>query len=231
MQLVRKNKIVFALFAGLGLFNAFTEWLYPLPDTFLLRPAPVILLAWLAVRNCKSRIGRYFLPGIVAGILAGWVMAMSHYIGPGIAFLAGLGLFLVGHVFYIICFALQWKWRIRRLPAAALVVAIAVTMLVSLEFEKQEMRAPVFAYILVISMMAIFAAFRRSESFAVYAGALFFIVSDCLIAFSVFDGPFPAAAFLIFITYYIAQLLIVVGFVSDEIREENQAPTYAERFV
>ena len=61
---------------------------------------------------------------------------------------------------------------------------------------------------------AITAAKANNGSFVfVLAGAVFFIISDALIAINKFYAPFELASFLIMITYIKAQYLILVGLI------------------
>ena len=64
--------------------------------------------------------------------------------------------------------------------------------------------------------MGIFAAFRYKKvspaSFNfILIGAIFFMLSDTLLAFNKFTNPLPLAGFLIMSTYIVAQYLIAEG--------------------
>lgn len=99
---------------------------------------------------------------------------------------------------------------------APLLFAVALLMLL---FPKLgDMMVPVIAYATVISIMCMAALGRwhkaNNGSFVfVLAGAVFFIISDALIAINKFYAPFELASFLIMITYIKAQYLILVGLI------------------
>jgi len=68
----------------------------------------------------------------------------------------------------------------------------------------------------VITAMGIFAALRASKSKIVLYGAIAFIASDSILAINKFMVAVPAADYLVMITYYVAQFLIVYGFVKED---------------
>jgi uncharacterized membrane protein YhhN len=52
-------------------------------------------------------------------------------------------------------------------------------------------------------------------------GAIFFLISDSILAVNKFKSPVPAAGYLIWTTYYMAQYGIAIGFLSEK-SVENQ---------
>ncbi|MFN3940700.1 MAG: lysoplasmalogenase, partial [Chitinophagales bacterium] len=133
-------------------------------------------------------------------------------------FIAGLAAFLLAHIFYIIAFlqlvdekpvSFQWKY-------AAPLIIFCFLLLGFLYNGLGEMRFPVIAYAVVITVMGIAAMHRigRTAKYSfsfVLTGALFFIASDAMIAINKFQTPFQYASFLIMTTYIAAQYLIVSG--------------------
>ena len=78
------------------------------------------------------------------------------------------------------------------------------------------MRFPVVAYAAVIQAMVIAAVFRwgrtaNASFWAVFAGALLFMISDSLIAVNKFYTPLDGASQWIMTTYLSGQFLIVFG--------------------
>ena len=133
-------------------------------------------------------------------------------------FLFGLASFLLGHLFYMFTFRklqqggkLVWWWLI---PVAAYVFFLLYTVWPGLG----EMRIPVLAYAVVITLMLVFALRRyrgtTTISFStVAAGAILFIISDSLIACNTFHETIRYASIAIMSTYALAQYLIVQGLV------------------
>ena len=79
-----------------------------------------------------------------------------------------------------------------------------------------DMKIPVMAYMVIISIMAILAGYRYQRinllSFQlILAGAIFFIISDSLLAINKFVEPFLYSGVFIMATYMIAQYLITMG--------------------
>jgi uncharacterized membrane protein YhhN len=138
-------------------------------------------------------------------------------------FMLGLGAFLIAHVFYIFAYRqhkdashpdeLQGVHRIRLafpviLAGSGLVVILYPTL--------GALKIPVLLYAITIVIMVLNALFRfgrtQSASFwMVFIGAVFFMISDSLIAINRFVTPISSAHLLIMITYIAAQVLIVEG--------------------
>jgi len=135
-------------------------------------------------------------------------------------FLLGLTAFLLGHICYIISFKILSDYHSIGKPISALFyllpVVFAISLLIVLYPQLGEMAIPVIVYAIVISAMCAAAMWRwqkttKSSFNLVIIGAVFFIISDSLIAINKFHTPLPGAAFQIMLTYIIAQYLIVIG--------------------
>ncbi len=130
-------------------------------------------------------------------------------------FVLGLGFFLVTQVLYVVAFTRDFRWRRSRLPVVALVLAFAVAMSVFITPDLEDMALPVYVYITVITAMGVTAVLRMG-SILVLTGALLFMVSDAMLAVNEFSTSIPSADYPIMVTYYLAQVLIVWGFLRDE---------------
>ena len=83
-------------------------------------------------------------------------------------------------------------------------------------------RIPVLVYVFVISVMVILAAYRCKRvnliSFRlIYWGAIFFVISDFILAYNKFVEPFSFAGVLIMASYMVAQYLITMGAIERKI--------------
>ena len=183
---------------------------------FYLRPMPELILAVLVFRRLSDLNGRLLFFALLFGFAGSLVMALKEIINPQL-FVVGLSLFLIGHIFYILLFARQFLFRTSRVPIALLIFCYSIFMLIFLYpyLTEKNMHIPVYLYILIITLMAVFASFRSAEGRIVLYGVLLFLLSDSLIAISDFVYKFPHAIFLILITYYPAQFLIVTGSIVD----------------
>ncbi|HKP12100.1 MAG TPA: lysoplasmalogenase [Blastocatellia bacterium] len=135
-------------------------------------------------------------------------------------FAYGLGAFLVAHLFYIMLFVRNrpepFAASAARKAVAALMIAFAVTMLAWLWPSLGAMRPPVTAYICALTGMGVTATLARLRGWRVAAGAALFIVSDSLIAVGKFKTPVNRGDYVIWATYYAAQVCIALGFIEEK---------------
>lgn len=132
--------------------------------------------------------------------------------GGELCFMLGLGSFLLAHVFYIFLFKSQFKFSLpKALPFATATLTYFLFIKSGID---QNLLIPVSVYCLVITLMGIFAAGRRTKKSSynlVLIGSILFIISDSLIAFNKFYAPLPGSSFWVMSTYGLAQFLIVLG--------------------
>ena len=137
-------------------------------------------------------------------------------------FVVGLVMFLIAHVCYIVAFAKNASQK-KFTTSLQFKIAIALPFIILsgsvffiLKSSLGALLIPVTIYISVITAMGIFAALRYKKvspvSFNfILIGAIFFMLSDTLLAFNKFMNPLPLAGFLIMSTYIAAQYLITEG--------------------
>lgn len=131
-------------------------------------------------------------------------------------FLLGLGSFLIAHLVYIAMFGryrAQVWWKPGPLSTVG-VVAILVALGSVLGQVRHSLGAlfiPVVVYALVLCGMGVSAMLADLGNPLAAIGALLFVASDATLAISKFRGPFPGHETLIWTTYYLAQLLILLG--------------------
>lgn len=168
------------------------------------------------------------LPGFRADKLLGAALAFGalgdlllgvHRLGPFAAeklFLFGLGAFLLGHLIYIVMFR---KYRARdarrltpmRMLGEIAILIVLIAMLATLWNSLGPLLIPVVIYAVVLCGMGISAMLADLGNPLAAIGALSFIASDAMLAISKFRGPFAGHEPLVWITYYTAQLLILLG--------------------
>jgi uncharacterized membrane protein YhhN len=143
-------------------------------------------------------------------------------------FMLGLGSFLFAHIFYILAFRqhrdnedpdqLQTVQKARM----AFPVILAATGLVIVLYPRLgDLRFPVVVYAAVLMFMVLNALFRfRRTSLAsfwlTFGGAVFFMISDSVLAINKFLEPVPNAGIVIMSFYLLGQFLIVQGLVRHE---------------
>lgn len=128
-------------------------------------------------------------------------------------FVLGLLSFLGAHLLYCGAFANRAK---RLSPLAGLLAyGFGLSMFLYLQPGLGGMTLPVLAYVLVISTMlwrALAATGANgpstTEELAGAVGAVFFTLSDSLLALNKFHAPLAGAAYSVILTYWIGQFLI-----------------------
>lgn len=213
---MRKPLIVAA--GVLAVANTAAESLDQRALVYALKPMATLAIVAIVMRvAARSRYRGWIMRGLIAG-LAGDILLMLPQ--PQM-FVPGLVAFLLGHLCYIAAFASDGGgWKAPWMPAVP-VAAIAVAVLAFLWPSLGAMRVPVTAYVLVISAMAWQAIarwrVRGTPSAAVAAvGSVAFLMSDSTLAVRRFVAPFVGAAFVIHVTYYVAQWALALSVPADE---------------
>jgi uncharacterized membrane protein YhhN len=184
--------------------------LHPYPGSFLIKAVPVAALAVIVLRNVRHRAGYLLLAGLLLSVVGDVALDLDRER----FFLVGLAAFLVAHVLYIAAFAHGFALAARRLPFAALVVCYAAVLAVLLRHVPCDKLVPVMAYLTAISAMVISAICIRRISPLLVVGAAVFMLSDTVIAINKFMYPIPHSTIYNIGLYFVAQFLIVRGFVN-----------------
>jgi uncharacterized membrane protein YhhN len=179
---------------------------------------------WFAVSRERRRLEHVAKPATLAAVLvyaasspgpSPWLIAALalsllgdvYLMLPDDRFIAGLSAFLLGHLAYVVAFAS---------PPGAVLVWFAIVLLATSPFAVRILRgAPsgggfrpaVIVYMLVIAVMV--ASALASGRWSAAIGAVLFLCSDTMIAWSRFVAPFPAAAVAIIVTYHLGQWALV----------------------
>jgi alkylglycerol monooxygenase len=132
---------------------------------------------------------------------------------PG-QFIPGLVSFLAAHLCYIALFRRDAPWFASRKAMLATLGAAALMYAVLFAHLGPVLKVAVAAYAVVIALMAAQAIGRATvrrdaASIGVAVGAVFFMLSDSILAINKFALPLPMSEFAILSTYYAAQVLIV----------------------
>ncbi|MEZ4224340.1 MAG: lysoplasmalogenase [Polyangiaceae bacterium] len=172
--------LVMALLVALLLWSsraghAKAEWLFK----------PAASATFVIAGLTRPGIESAFSIALVVGLFlaaAGDILLIPKHAG---SFLAGLVAFLLGHAAYAVAFAtIGIELRATLFTAVALVVVAIVVLRWLLPHVEAPMRAPVLAYVVVISAMvalSVGAALRASAPWLV-VGAVMFYLSDLSVA-------------------------------------------------
>lgn len=186
----------------------------------------ITLLVWLFLStNFKGRFHKRIFTGLIFALL-GDVLLMLQSNNPSF-FIYGLIAFLLCHISYIRAFILDHKSNPNyKNPFFLWAVGALIIFCVGLFFYLQPflgaMQFAVLIYAIIITFMAIM-AFNRYGKVNIFSyklilyGALFFLLSDSVLAVNKFARPIPQSAILIMATYMIAQYLIVYGTVERKL--------------
>lgn len=151
----------------------------------------------------------------------GDIFLLFEFMQP-LFFIAGLASFLITHIFYTVFF-----FRVKPVSRSffsqqpwwlLVVYSYSFGLLVIVYPNLGNLEIPVVIYAIVISVMLISCIHIQlrvnhpANKYYLY-GAIFFILSDSLLAINKFFYSFPFAGVLIMLTYCAAQFLIVRGFV------------------
>ena len=177
------------------------------------KPIPVLMLIWMVFPHKD----KWLLSALVFSVLGDMILELPQQL----PFALGLGSFLIAHIMYIRRFLIApvikiW-WPI--IPISLYCGILFWYMLPNLG----PLLVPVFLYILVIATMLwsanIFS--HTHKKYLPFFGAVLFVLSDSLIAINKFISPFPQARYAIIITYWLAQYLIILPFLSHQSYEKR----------
>ncbi|MCW8193398.1 lysoplasmalogenase [Proteobacteria bacterium 005FR1] len=127
-------------------------------------------------------------------------------------FVVGLAAFLLAQLTYAGNFLRNADFRNKRTALRALPLLVGTFALAAaLLPEAGELAPAITFYLLAILLMALSAAAHRGDSALLFAGAVSFVISDALIGLNKFLAPIPLAGVAIMLTYYGAQLMLVLG--------------------
>ncbi|MYM54741.1 lysoplasmalogenase [Thalassovita mangrovi] len=195
-----------------------------------------LYLAWFCHRGPSLlktlvKTGAVAVPAVGIGLagapgwaLAGlWACAAGDFLlsRPGENWLkAGIGAFAVGHILYVVAFAVQFGPHFGGDALAWAVPLALIGLGLSTEFwlapRTGGLKIPVRFYVVLIMTMGAMAAQLPIPRATILAGALSFILSDLILSVELFvisGGIFGRIApFLIWFFYYAAQVLLFMGF-------------------
>lgn len=182
------------------------------PGHYLLKASPIVLLAVAVVLGDAIPPLRWLLLVALLCSAAGDIfLALNHDDSNDKLFIAGLGSFLIGHIFYALAFFQLIEFQPVALLPLAIILALAVSLTWQILPSLGELKIPVLLYILVSGLMGVGASLHAPLNWILIAGAIVFMLSDSIIAVQKFWRPVPYRDFLVMSTYYLAQLLIFLG--------------------
>ena len=203
--------LLIALFGALAAANWWSRWRDVRALELWTKPLALAALTGVAIGldPADPAVRAWFVAALVASF-AGDVFLLfgERY------FVAGLGSFLVAHVLYSVGFVVapEWRWAgfvLALVAMAALATRVGRRIVVAAGEHDAALRAPVTAYLVVISAMAACAG-AAGNGWAI-AGAGLFVASDSLLGWRQFVGSARWMAPAVMMTYHLGQAGLVLS--------------------
>ena len=184
----------------------------------------LMLLVWVSTPRSSSR--NIMLVALFFSFL-GDVFLLFESKRPSL-FIPGLVCFLLTHILYIIYFLSirpSQKSILKTAPYLIPLVAGYGLLLLSVLFPHLgDLKIPVAidAVVIMSMLLASMHIYNRvipRVGMLFITGAIFFVLSDSLLAINKFYLPLGNFSFLVMVTYCTAQWLIVMGFIKNRIQE------------
>lgn len=158
------------------------------PSRILIFKTPLSMIFVVTAISQPHPLGPYYL-AVLCGLILGLAGDVLLGTRTQACFKAGLAAFLLGHLAYVVGFALYSKPADWLLPGALLLWALAIIIFRRLRPHLGSMRIPVAAYVAVITLMvwAAWAMFQAEElapggARLALIGAACFYMSDLFVA-------------------------------------------------
>jgi len=193
------------VFSSLALIYLATLPLSPYVAQFLPKALPIGVLAVFAYTKL-SAMPRYMVLTALLFSLAGDVSLALPFA------ITGLACFFLAHLSYAACFANLNRHKPKALSSdiispnvkwliSLIIVSFTAAMAGHILPASSSLFYPVVAYISVITLMGLTAVWLAQTKLIV-TGALLFVISDAILAQSVFKTPLPLSTFWVMTTYY-----------------------------
>jgi uncharacterized membrane protein YhhN len=215
IQLTKLDKTFYSLFILSSILYTVIMLLgASVPLNYIIKVIPITCLLIITVANTE-KTEKLLLSAALIFSGAGDIVLRTDIEN---LFVTGLVLFLIAHIFYLICFFNNFRFKRASIPLNIFIIAYAVFAGFLLKNTPEPFFIPVFIYLFIITVMALGAGFystgnRHKTSHLVYTGAALFMISDTLIAVNKFLFQFDYSNALIIFLYYLAQFLIINGIV------------------
>ncbi len=178
------------------------------------KPIPVLMLAlWVSGLRVKGRYQLAIMIGLLLSALGDILLEYSEA-----TFLVGLIAFLAGHIAYIAAFLQDTRKLYPFYGAAAYIYGFFALGFLLTTGNLGGMLIPVQMYVLVITTMLWRAACRldvpqvpRFSAWAGLVGAVFFVLSDTVLAFRLFETPIQLGGAAVMVTYWLGQFGIALS--------------------
>ncbi len=223
-----KNAVFFKIYIAFSFIYLLLLYLgYESLDCYL-KPALIPLLIVGVYFSKKFPTQNILLTALVFSWIGDVILLFADI--AEIYFILGLVSFLISHIIYCVLFNRQIKEKIKKntiifIFGSLIIACYLIGMLSVLLPALGDLKIPVIVYASVISVMLLFAyngllIWKKPANQYVFFGALFFVISDSILAINKFHMPIQKSSFIIMLTYLVAQYLIVKGILKLNSKKE-----------
>lgn len=223
-----KNTVFFKIYIAFSFIYLLLLYLgYESLDCYL-KPALIPLLIVGVYFSKKFPTQNILITALVFSWIGDVILLFSDI--AEIYFILGLVSFLIAHIMYCILFNRQIKEKVKKdaiifIFGSLIIACYLIGMLSVLLPALGDLKIPVIIYASVISVMLLFAyngllIWKKPANQYVFFGALFFVISDSILAINKFHMPIQKSSFIIMLTYLVAQYLIVKGILKLNLKKE-----------
>lgn len=213
LLLADQQILIFALALVTATLTIRAEYAGPRYHIYIFKPLTTLLILLMA-SQLKQPVSRPYQQAVCLGLMFSTVGDICLML-PSDRFVAGVVSFLVAHLCYIVAFSPGVE-LVFSLGASVPFMAVGALVLFMLWPHLGKMKWPVLAYVLVIMTMAGQALARWVQlgpprAWLAVVGAILFILSDAILAWSRFRRVYRASRAVNLSTYYLAQWLIALS--------------------
>lgn len=208
MTLSLPRPTVFAFLFTSALYLACVSYI-SFPLTTFLKPIPIICLIIGVLQTDLIRWAKILIiTALGFSMLGDIVLSLPIKLQVEL----GIGCFLLAHCCYIFLFLNNYKFNLSHLFYFLPVILYSCFILYIILPNLGTLTIPVIIYFCIILLM-VFSAFQvKSQRLMMAVGGISFLLSDSILAYNMFVLPQVDMIIVIMFDYYLAQLLLTLGF-------------------
>jgi uncharacterized membrane protein YhhN len=181
---------------------------YSLDFLWLLKIIPIAVLLCGVLKAKSSSMRTILLSALVFSGCGDLLLAFDEFI-------FGVAAFLLAQLSYARLFRHHWQGFYNRWHLSVLLLIYMLVMMWWLLPNLGNLQFAVVAYLIAIATMGLFAIQSSLPMRWAVLGAVLFIISDSFIAINKFINPIPYESYWIMSSYYVAQFMLVTGFLNS----------------
>ena len=193
--------LVFVLLYMVGLH-------FSLDFLWLLKIIPIAVLLGGVLKTKSSLMRTILLSALVFSGCGDLLLAFDEFI-------FGVAAFLLAQLSYAWLFRHHWQGFYNRWHISVLLLIYMLVIMWWLLPNLGNLQFAVVAYLIAIATMGLFAFQSSLPMRWAVLGAILFIISDSFIAINKFISPIPYESYWIMSSYYMAQFMLVTGFLNS----------------